>query len=297
MASSDKLGTEDPRAFSYFVAGLYAHRSGQAEGAAELYRKAVEIDPEYQKPVNNLGLLLMEDGTDRLAKKEVAPAIRLLEEAEELFRHAKSLGKHIAEYPFNLATVLSYRGRAAEKGERFAEARDLQRKSIETYYEAVKLLGKEPVSWVSQLTRLPVISSLIRAGRKKQSVERLKFAASVYFAVACSFALERRMSDSGAAGEEELLFVEMGEGIRKFEPSLSLDSRLDYNRACYYANAGRLPEALEILTRLRAVEPRVRHRVRSDPDLVDIPEIRALFDEGTPREWKATSPHSESEPA
>src|SRR5262245_21353538 len=142
-APSADYGTEDVRAFAYFVAGLFAERTGKLEVAAELYTTATGLDPAYHKALNNRGLLIQAEGAHLYVKGDDDERARtLLEDAIGLFARAKVL-KSISEYHHNHATALSYLGRLDLRTRLRTDALRRQTESIVAYNEALAAVNRE----------------------------------------------------------------------------------------------------------------------------------------------------------
>ncbi len=284
-------GTEDPRAFAYFIAGLFAHRGRNSAAATALYQLAVRTDPMYHKAINNLGLLVLSDATEVYAKldpESLERAEERLVEAEGLFTRAHSLAVKIPEYLYNQGTALSYHGRLAKRLGGAVEATALQEESIKRYREALELLNTEPEIQPPVKRRLPWPSRARRLeAAQNRRVGRLRFKAAVLLSKACSLAVYRQLirakNDPESQAEyltsetEESKAVAETEDIRKEVPALAQDGQIDYNLACYYANADRVDDARKKLGGYLSINPGAVTSVLQDPDLLDVPELISFF--------------------
>jgi len=83
-------------AVSYRVQGYEAQRRGDRATALSLYQKAAALDPTYPTPLNDVGVLLEEEGR--------------LEEAEQVYRQALTLNPNYLEAHANLAMLYERMG-------------------------------------------------------------------------------------------------------------------------------------------------------------------------------------------
>src|SRR5215469_11851549 len=175
-APSADYGTEDVRAFAYFVAGLFAERTGKLEVAAELYTAATGMDPAYHKALNNRGLLIQAEGAQLYVKGgDDARARTLLEDAIQLFARAKVLSS-ISEYHHNHATALSYLGRLDLRAGQPNDALRRQKESIVAYNEALAAVDREIAAAAAEAKAR---RSAARAGAMRRRAEREGFKRSV----------------------------------------------------------------------------------------------------------------------
>jgi tetratricopeptide (TPR) repeat protein len=263
--SRAEYGTNDERAFAYFVAGLFAERVGHLDVASALYTAAMQLDAQYHKALNNRGRRTLAEGASAYIRHEDATARRLFEDAAGLFSRAKVLAS-VPEYHYNLGTALSYLGRVKlREGDR-PQAVVKQYESMVAYDEALTSLAQEPV--------------------RTDPAERQAFKASIQLMRATSSVLHRELAGAPAAEaaaqmQQEQAIVEEATSIFASQSIVS-QPRLEYNLACYHAVANHLEEAIPIFRTLRAIYPGISRTVLTDPDLADIPAVRALFSDGAP---------------
>ena len=89
-------GTLREEAISYRVQGFEAQRRGDKASALSLYQKAAALDPAYPTPLNDIGVLLDEQGR--------------LEEASQTYQKALSLNPNYLEAHANLAMLYERMG-------------------------------------------------------------------------------------------------------------------------------------------------------------------------------------------
>ena len=82
---------------AYRTQGYEAQRRGDRVSAKSFYQKAIELDPTYPTPHNDMGVLLEEEGR--------------LEEAERLYQEALSLSPNHLEANANLAMLYERMGK------------------------------------------------------------------------------------------------------------------------------------------------------------------------------------------
>lgn len=276
---SEAYGTTDARAFAYFVAGLFAERTGSPD-AADLYGMAMRLDPQYHKALNNRGRLMLAEGSEAyVAGTDDAKTERLFNDATGLFARAKVIQPDIAEYHYNLATTLSYLGRLQARLGNLALAVDRQRESIAAYDEALSRLAQEAAeegtrSWngVRRLWRPPHDDATAMRGAERQALK-----ASVHLQMAISWAILRQLEGKKTPAPEEDAAIAGAIEICGARPNTPAHPRLEYNLACYYAVTGNLEDAIPLFLTLRAIHPRTVDDVLRDPDLADCPKILALF--------------------
>ncbi|HEV2913504.1 MAG TPA: tetratricopeptide repeat protein [Pyrinomonadaceae bacterium] len=113
------------QAIGFFSRAYKAGQAGDPSKAEELYRKTIELNPDYTDAYNNLGVLLLRDRA-------------LYAEAEALFRKAIELKPDYASAYNNLGVLLS------KDAAHYAEAEAAYRKAIELkpdYANAYNNLG------------------------------------------------------------------------------------------------------------------------------------------------------------
>ena len=110
------------------LGNLAADRGANFEAESE-YRKAIALDPDSYGPHYNLGNLLMAQGRN--------------EEAEEAFRNAISLNPEYSDSHHNLGTLIARLGRMGEAEEAFRKAISLNPNFALFYYNLGTLLSKQ----------------------------------------------------------------------------------------------------------------------------------------------------------
>lgn len=88
------------QAVDYRSRGYEAQRRGDRASALELYQKAAAFDPTYPTPLNDVGVLLEEQGR--------------VDEAEKAYRQALELNPNYLEPHANLAMLFERMGRREE---------------------------------------------------------------------------------------------------------------------------------------------------------------------------------------
>ena len=76
-AAGRAAATQDPSALASFRAGLAAQQQGNAQRAADAYRRAIEIDPDYAEAHANLGVVLARMGKYEEAVASYERALRI----------------------------------------------------------------------------------------------------------------------------------------------------------------------------------------------------------------------------
>jgi tetratricopeptide (TPR) repeat protein len=89
-------GTLREEAISYRVQGFEAQRRGDTTSALSLYQKAAALDPAYPTPLNDMGVLLENEGR--------------LEEASKSYQKALTLNPNYLEAHANLAMLYERMG-------------------------------------------------------------------------------------------------------------------------------------------------------------------------------------------
>ena len=84
-------------AITYRTQGYEAQRRGDHATALSLYQKAAALDPEYPTPLNDMGVILEEQGR--------------LEDAEQAYRKALTLSPNYLEAHANLAMLYERMGK------------------------------------------------------------------------------------------------------------------------------------------------------------------------------------------
>ncbi len=134
-----------PWALDLLREGLEHHRAGRLEEAAQLYRQALEADPQNADALHLTGMLAYQEGRLEAAAAWIERAIALRDEA--------------AMFHNNLGTVLQALGRPAEALECFRKALGLQPDYPEAYSNAgnaLQQLGRleEALAHYEQALRL-----------------------------------------------------------------------------------------------------------------------------------------------
>lgn len=127
--SSVPANTKDQSARDWLLQGNKAKSEGDLAAAEAVYRKAIELDPAYAAPWNNLGNLLTQMARYEEAEEAYRKAILLkptyarpwnglgnllsdhldrYEEAEAAYRQAIALDSKSFQYLFNLGLLLTY---------------------------------------------------------------------------------------------------------------------------------------------------------------------------------------------
>ena len=88
------------QAVDYRTRGFEAQRRGDRASALELYQKAAALDSSYPTPLNDVGVLLEEEGR--------------LDEAEKAYQQALTLNPNYLEPHANLAMLFERMGRKEE---------------------------------------------------------------------------------------------------------------------------------------------------------------------------------------
>jgi tetratricopeptide (TPR) repeat protein len=107
-----KLNSEPASWFENFIAALTASGKGDLIQAEKLYRKAIELKPDYAEAHNNLANVLVQGGSPRIA------------EAETFYRKAIEIQPDYVMAYNNLSAILV-------DGGRLKEAEEISRKNVE----------------------------------------------------------------------------------------------------------------------------------------------------------------------
>ena len=104
--------SQDPtNKVAYYDLGVVAQQQNDVDAAADAYRKALDIDPQYQPALFNLAVLLA----------PVEP-----ETAEDLYRKLLAINPNDANVHFNLGLLLRQMGRQSEGNAEVARALELK---------------------------------------------------------------------------------------------------------------------------------------------------------------------------
>jgi tetratricopeptide (TPR) repeat protein len=113
-----KYAPEDARIY-YNLGFAYLDRKGDRKKAIALYRKAIEIKPDYERAYSSLGSIY-----DAMGKKE---------DAMEMFKKAIEANPRYADGYYNLGTVYSQLGRKEEAIELLSKAIEINPIYVKAY--------------------------------------------------------------------------------------------------------------------------------------------------------------------
>ncbi len=125
----DKAIETDPGfSWPYNNLGILLHDQERFEEAEDAYRTAIVLEPGFALAHNNLGALLKQQ--------------RRIEEAEEAFREAIKLDPDFSSYYYNLAILLDDLGRTDDVEDLFQKAITLDPDDTNAHYNLALLLKK-----------------------------------------------------------------------------------------------------------------------------------------------------------
>lgn len=122
--------------------GLGRHQTGDLSAAADLYRRALDVNPDHADALHMLGIAAFQSGRNEAAAESIAKALRVrpafaealgnlgtvlqrlgrLAEAETAFRDAIAQSPSTAAFTFNLGNLLAAQGRRAEAAAAYRDA-------------------------------------------------------------------------------------------------------------------------------------------------------------------------------
>jgi len=135
-SAARKPPTHNIRAYEYYIRGRQLYHQRRPETmieAAEMYRKAIELDPNYALAYAGLA--------DSLGVRYGSFGASTLSQSEEAAKHSLELDPYLAEAHASYGLVLSYQGRLDESQKEFERAMELDPTSYDTAYHYGRMLA------------------------------------------------------------------------------------------------------------------------------------------------------------
>jgi len=284
LAEKDKrsmraISPSEIEAYEFYLRGrqlMLQHRKAAYEGAAEMYRKAIEIDPRYARAFAGLSdvftLTYMYIGSDEAMLQQAgeasAKAIELdpeLAEAQVARGNALALRKNFVDAEVHFVKALQISPSNFEANYYFGRARWAEGKASDAValYERAAAIQPDRYDVWGMLIEL-----LRREGREEDALRATEHALEATTRHLTLFPADARalcymagvLAQEGRTEEAESYIrrgLEVGEG----------EATVHYNLACVYTYLNKFEEALEQLE--RAIEVGFGHRewIENDPDL------------------------------
>ncbi|MFO7588719.1 MAG: tetratricopeptide repeat protein [Gemmatimonadota bacterium] len=280
-ASPPRTTPSDVRAYEYVLRGrqfFRETRKASLEFALEMFRKAIEVDPEYAEgyvgAASAQAILLM-----------YYPGLGAgLEEADIASRRALELAPELADAHAARGLVLFVSGELEEAEERFREAMERDPHQFEARY----FYGRICFQQGRHAKAAALYDDAVRA---REDYQAAFFAAQAYealgdvetarlrYAVALAIVethMDLNPDDPRAATMRAVASCRLGdlaEGIRWAEKAIAIDPKdasVRYNVACLFALEGETDRAIELLEQAFASGFGQRDWVRQDPDLASL---------------------------
>ncbi|TWI10228.1 TPR end-of-group domain-containing protein [Aerolutibacter ruishenii] len=283
----------DMRAYEYYLRGrqLESHTSNAAwHLAPQMFRRAIELDPDYAQAHAGLADALTELLLWRLAQRE-----DVLDEALAASRRALALAPDLAECQVAHAHVLSLAGEHDAAVAAFERAIQLDPKLYEAYYyfgrhcfangrveRAIDLLEAAHRVRPDEFQALSIaVGAAYGAGQP----ERARQLARTVLDVA-QHQIELQPENARAYYMSAIMQLHLGQpeaGRRSIETALAIrpnDYGTLYNAACFHALAGDPDTALDLLERTIDTGEGFPEWIENDDDLASLrhlPRYRALM--------------------
>ena len=288
--SPPRTTPSDMRAYEYVLRGrqfFRQTRKASLEFALEMFRKAIEVDPEYAEghvgAASALALIKM-----------YYPSLGVdLADADAASRRALELAPTLADAHASRGLVLFVRGELEEAEERFREAMQRDPRQFEARY----FFGRICFQQGRHAEAAALYDDAVRA---REDYQAAFFAAQAYEALGDEDTARRRYADAleivethmdlnpddpRAATMRAVASCRLGnlaEGIRWAERAIAIDptdASVRYNVACLFALEGERDRAIDLLEQAFASGFGQRDWVRQDPDLASLrgdPRFEAL---------------------
>ena len=301
-----RYAPSDMRAYDFYLRGRRLEGAKDRvkwEASAQMYRRAIAIDPGYAQAHAGLADVLCELMLWRFAR----PA-EVLDEALAASRRALDLAPELAEAHVAHAHTLAFSGEDEAAAAEFTRAIELNPDLYEAHYyfarhcfargqfaRAIELFEAAHRVYPDEFQSLMIAVGAAEAlgdERRADDMAHRGIAASLHCieldpenarAHYSAAALLQRLGDVDAAREH----AEMALHLR---PN---DYDTLYNCACYFARAGDSPRALDLLERAVATGQGFRDWIEHDPDLDtlrSLPRFREILRRlGQPQEAPAAS--------
>jgi len=293
-ATRPRATPSDMRAYEYVLRGrqfLRQTRKASLEFALEMFRKAIEVDPEYAE-----GYVGAASAVAVLRMYYQGLEIDL-DEADAASRRALELAPALADAHAARGLVLFVEGKLEEAEARFREAMERDPNQFEARY----FYGRICFQQGRHEEAAALYDDAVRA---REDYQAAFFAAQAYEALGDEETALRRYAsaleivethmdlnpdDPRAATMRAVASCRLGdlqEGIRWAEKAIAIDptdASVRYNVACLFALEGEADRAIDLLEQAFAAGFGQREWVRQDPDLASLrgdPRFEALVAEG-----------------
>jgi adenylate cyclase len=287
-----KLPTSNVRAYEYFLRGrqfLHQSRKKSLEYAREMFRRAIDADPEYALAYAGVA------NASALLRMYYATSEGNLEQADEASLKALELDPELADAHAARGFALSMLKRFDEAEQEFKTAIDLDPNLFEAHYfyartcfqqgklaEAAHLF--EAASQVAEdyQSAFFAAQSHEALGNKTEAEARYRRALQV-----AEKHMELNPDDPRAATMRAVSLCRLGrldEGLHWAEQALAIDPQdagVRYNVACLYALEGEADKAIDCLEDAISVGFGNRGWIEQDPDLGSIrdhPRFQGLLE-------------------
>jgi TolB-like protein/Flp pilus assembly protein TadD len=286
-----KLPTSNVRAYEYYLRGrqfLHQSRKKSLEFAREMFRRAIEVDPEYALAYAGVA------NASALIHMYYPTAEGNLEQADEASIKALQLDAELADAHAARGFALSMLKQFDEAEQEFQTAMKLDPKLYEARYFYARACFQQ--GRLAQAARL-----FDEAAQVREDYQAVFFAAQSYEALGNQAEAEARYrhalqvaethmelnpDDPRAATMRAVSLCRLGqpeEGLHWAEQALAIDPEdagVRYNVACLYALEGETEKAIDCLEDAIQVGFGNRGWIEQDPDLASLrehPRFQALL--------------------
>lgn len=289
-----RYAPRDMRAYEFYLRGRQLeHNTTKAswDHAPRLFRRAIELDPDYAQAHAGLADALIELLLWHLARPE-----EVLDEARAASRRAMQLAPELAEVQVAHAHVLSLAGEHDAASRAFARAIELDPQLYEAHYyygrhcftsgnvdHAIELLEAAHRTRPDEFQALALAAGMAYGADLPERGEQL-----------ASRALDGALQQIEVDPENvrayyfaAIMQLHLGDveaGRSNIETALALrpdDYGTLYNTACFYALAGEPTKALDLLERWVDIGEGLRDWIEQDADIASLrhlPRFRALME-------------------